>query len=61
MTHAALYKYISCTVGKLLALALATNYITNYSIMIITTPANNNNNNNNILVLALIDPGRMEG
>ena len=31
MAHAVLYKYINCTVDKLLALALVTNYITNYS------------------------------
>ena len=35
MTRAVLYKYINCTVDKLLALALVTNYITNYSIIII--------------------------
>ena len=32
-----LYKYINCTVDKLLALALLINYITNYNIIIITT------------------------
>ena len=37
MTRAVLYKYINCTVGKLRALALVTNYINNYSIIIITT------------------------
>ena len=31
MAHAVLYKYINCTVDKLLALALVTNDITNYS------------------------------
>ena len=35
MTLAVLYKYINCTVDKLLALALVTNFITNYSIIII--------------------------
>ena len=35
MTLAVLYKYIYCTVDKLLALALVTNFITNYSIIII--------------------------
>ena len=30
-----LCKYINCTVGELLALALVTYYITNYSIIII--------------------------
>ena len=35
MTLAVLYKYINCTVDKLLALALVTNVITNYSIIII--------------------------
>ena len=33
MTVAVLYKSINCTVDKLLALALVTNYITNYSMM----------------------------
>ena len=37
MTHVVLYKYINCTVDKLLALALVTNYITNYSIITIIT------------------------
>ena len=32
-----LYKYINCTVDKLLALVLVTNYITKYSLIIITT------------------------
>ena len=32
-----LYKYINCTVDKLLALALLINYFTNYNIIIITT------------------------
>ena len=32
-----LYKYINCTVDKLLALALLINYVTNYNIIIITT------------------------
>ena len=32
MPHEVLYKYINCTVDKLLALVLVTNYITNYSI-----------------------------
>ena len=31
----AVYKYINCFVDKLLALALVTNYTTNYSIIII--------------------------
>ena len=35
MTVAVLYKSINCTVDKLLALALVTNYITNYSMMMI--------------------------
>ena len=35
MTRAVLYKYINCTVDKLLALALVTNDTTNYSIIII--------------------------
>ena len=35
MTRAFLYKYINCTVGKLRALALVTNYINNYSIIMI--------------------------
>ena len=34
MTLAVLYKYINCTVNKLLALALFTDYITNYSIIV---------------------------
>ena len=34
-----LYKYINCTVDKLLALVLVTNYITKYSLIIITTTA----------------------
>ena len=36
MTLAVLYKCINCTVDKLLALALVKDYITNYSIIIIT-------------------------
>ena len=32
-----LYKYINCTVDKLLVLVLVTNYITKYSLIIITT------------------------
>ena len=39
MTRAVLYKYINCTVDKLLALALVTNDTTNYSIIIIITTA----------------------
>ena len=35
-SRAVLYKYINCTVDKLLALALVTSYITNYSIIITT-------------------------
>ena len=35
MTFLVLYKYTNCTVDKLLALALVTNYITNYSNIII--------------------------
>ena len=35
MTVAVLYKFINCTVDKLLALALVTNYITNYGMMMI--------------------------
>ena len=35
MAHAVLYKYINCTVDKLLALALVTNDTTDYSIIII--------------------------
>ena len=35
MSLAAIYKYINCTVGKLLALVLVTDYVTNYSIIII--------------------------
>ena len=31
MAHAVLYKYINCTVDKLLALALVTNYTNNHS------------------------------
>ena len=31
MALAVLYKYINCTVDKLLALGLVTDYITNYS------------------------------
>ena len=34
MTLAVLSKYINCTVDKLIALALVTDYITNYSIII---------------------------
>ena len=34
MTIAILYKYINCTVDKLIALVLVTDYITNYSIII---------------------------
>ena len=34
MTLAILYKYINCTVDKLIALVLVTDYITNYSIII---------------------------
>ena len=34
-----LYKYINYTVDKLLALALVTSYITNYSIIITTATA----------------------
>ena len=37
MIRTILYKYINCTVDKLLALALLINYITNYNIIIITT------------------------
>ena len=37
MTHAVLYKYINCTVDKLLALEPVMNYITKYSIIKITT------------------------
>ena len=37
MIRTILYKYINCTVDKLLALALPINYITNYNIIIITT------------------------
>ena len=37
MTHAVLYKYINCTVDKLLALEPVTNYITKYSIIKIAT------------------------
>ena len=37
MAHVVLYKYINCTVDKLLALALVTNYITNYSTRTTTT------------------------
>ena len=37
MTRAVLYKYTNCIVDKLRALALVTNYLTNYSIIIITT------------------------
>ena len=50
MALALLYKYINCTVNKLLALALVTNYITNYSIRKQQQQQqqyNNNNNNNN--------------
>ena len=36
MAHPVLYKYINCTDDKLLVLALVTNYITNYSKIIIT-------------------------
>ena len=36
MTQVVLYKYVNCTVDKLLALVLVTNYITNYSIIIAT-------------------------
>ena len=36
MTHAVLYKYINCTVDKLLALEPVINYITKYSIIKIT-------------------------
>ena len=32
MTHAVIYKYITCTVDKLLALALVTNLFANCSI-----------------------------
>ena len=39
MTLAVLYKYMNCTVDKLLALTLVTNYITNYSIIETTTTA----------------------
>ena len=34
MTLTILYKYINCTVDKLIALVLVTDYITNYSIII---------------------------
>ena len=34
MTLAVLYKYINCTVDKLIPLVLVTDYITNYSIII---------------------------
>ena len=37
MAHAVLYKYINCTVDKLLALALVTNYTNNYSTRTTTT------------------------
>ena len=37
MIRTILYKYINCTVDKLLALALLINYVTNYNIIIITT------------------------
>ena len=37
MTRAFLCKYTNCIVDKLRALALVTNYLTNYSIIIITT------------------------
>ena len=37
MTHAVLYRYINCTVDKLLALEPVTNYITKYSIIKIAT------------------------
>ena len=37
MIRTILYKYINCTVDKLLALALLINYITNYNIIITTT------------------------
>ena len=37
MIRTILYKYINCTVDKLLALALLINYIINYNIIIITT------------------------
>ena len=36
MALAVLYKYINCTVDKLIALALVTDFITNYSIIIRT-------------------------
>ena len=37
MTRAVPYRYINCTVAKLLTLVLITNFITNYIIIIITT------------------------
>ena len=37
MTHAVLYKYINCTVDKLLSPALVTNFITNSSIIATAT------------------------
>ena len=37
MTLAVQYKYINCTVDKLVALALVTNYIINYSAIKTTT------------------------
>ena len=37
MTHAVLYKYINCTVDKLLSPAQVTNFITNCSIIATAT------------------------
>ena len=46
MTRAILYKYINCTVDKLLALALVTNYIT----IVNNNKFNNNNINDNMQI-----------
>ena len=53
MTHAVLYKYISCTDDKLLAPPLVTNYITivKYKQQQQCNNNNNNNNNNNMILI----------